>query len=159
MRAGGDQTTVVIVGVARAVGGERGEIRSAPRRRQHIPADRLKALYTPFMQVDTSTTRKFGGTDLGLSIVRRLVELMNGETGVDSEEGVGSTFWFTACFERVVNLHQTHYPAPASIQGRRVLVVDDNATNRKVLMGQLLLCGVEPDGHSTFAACAAWPDR
>jgi two-component system sensor histidine kinase/response regulator len=114
-----------------------------------IPADRLKGLFTPFMQVDTSTTRRFGGTGLGLSIVRRLVELMGGETGVESVEGAGSTFWFTARFARVVNSGQPLYSAPASIQGQRVLVVDDNATNRKVLMGQLLLCGVEPMSASS----------
>jgi signal transduction histidine kinase/DNA-binding response OmpR family regulator/HPt (histidine-containing phosphotransfer) domain-containing protein len=114
-----------------------------------IPADRLGSLFAPFMQVDTSTTRRFGGTGLGLSIVRRLVELMGGETGVESTEGVGSLFWFTAHFAPVVNSVQPLYPAPASIKGRRVLVVDDNATNRKVLMGQLLLCGVEPVSASS----------
>jgi len=114
-----------------------------------IPADRLKALFTPFMQVDTSTTRRFGGTGLGLSIVRRLVELMGGETGVESVEGAGSTFWFTARFGSVVNSRQPLYSAPSSIKGQRVLVVDDNATNRKVLMGQLLLCGVEPMSASS----------
>ena len=108
-----------------------------------IPADRLGSLFAPFMQVDTSTTRRFGGTGLGLSIVRRLVELMGGETGVESVEGTGSLFWFTAHFPPAANSLQTLRPAPASIKGQRVLVVDDNATNRKVLMGQLLLCGVE----------------
>ena len=120
-----------------------------------IPADRVQSLFAPFMQVDTSTTRRFGGTGLGLSIVRRLVELMGGETGVDSIEGVGSTFWFTVHFAPVVPLkysaerqlkkrEQSQYAAPISIKGQRVLVVDDNATNRKVLMGQLLISGVEP---------------
>jgi two-component system sensor histidine kinase/response regulator len=110
-----------------------------------IPADRLEYLFAPFMQVDTSTTRRFGGTGLGLSIVRRLVELMGGQTGVESVEGKGSVFWFTAHFAPVSYSSQPPlFPAPASIKGQRVLVVDDNATNRKVLMGQLLLCGVEP---------------
>jgi two-component system sensor histidine kinase/response regulator len=109
-----------------------------------IPADRLESLFLPFTQVDTSTTRRFGGTGLGLSIVRRLVELMGGETGVESVEGAGSIFWFTTHFAPVVHSLQPLYPVPASIKGQRVLAVDDNATNRKVLMGQLLLCGVEP---------------
>jgi two-component system sensor histidine kinase/response regulator len=114
-----------------------------------IPPDRLESLFAPFMQVDTSTTRRFGGTGLGLSIVRSLVELMGGETGVESTEGTGSRFWFTAHFDPVVDSSQAHYPAPASIKGLRILVVDDNATNRKVLMGQLLLCGVEPVSASS----------
>lgn len=115
-----------------------------------IPADRLQVLFAPFMQVDTSTTRKFGGTGLGLSIVRRLVELMGGSTGVESAEGKGSVFWFTAMFAPAApDAAQHKYAVPASIKGQRVLVVDDNATNRKVLMGQLLLCGVEPMSASS----------
>jgi PAS domain S-box-containing protein len=114
-----------------------------------IPADRLDSLFAPFMQVDSSTTRKFGGTGLGLSIVRRLVKLMGGDTGVESVQGAGSVFWFTAHFGSVIESLQPHYLAPASINGQRVLVVDDNATNRKVLMGQLLLCGVEPMSASS----------
>jgi PAS domain S-box-containing protein len=115
-----------------------------------IPADRLKLLFAPFMQVDTSTTRKFGGTGLGLSIVRKLVELMGGGTGVESAEGRGSVFWFTAMFALAApDAAQRKYAVPASIQGQRVLVVDDNATNRKVLMAQLLLCGVEPTAASS----------
>src|SRR3984957_16222341 len=114
-----------------------------------IPADRLESLFAPFTQVDTSTTRRFGGTGLGLSIVRRLVELMGGETGVESVEGTGSLFWFTAHFAPVTHVLLPLHPAPASIKGQRVLMVDDNATNRKVLMGQLLLCGVEPVSASS----------
>jgi two-component system sensor histidine kinase/response regulator len=109
-----------------------------------IPADRVQSLFTPFMQVDSSTTRRFGGTGLGLSIVKSLVELMGGQTGVESVEGAGSMFWFTAHFAPVEEVLQAPFPAPPSIKGQRVLVVDDNTTNRKVLMGQLLLCGVDP---------------
>jgi signal transduction histidine kinase/DNA-binding response OmpR family regulator/HPt (histidine-containing phosphotransfer) domain-containing protein len=114
-----------------------------------IPADQVGSLFTPFMQVDASTTRRFGGTGLGLSIVKHLVDLMGGETGVQSVEGVGSLFWFTVIFPPASNHAPPPYPAPASLKGQRVLVVDDNATNRKVLMGQLLLCGVEPMSASS----------
>ncbi len=108
-----------------------------------IPVDRLQALFTPFMQVDTSTTRKYGGTGLGLSIVRRLVELMDGETGVESQAGKGSRFWFTVRFAPAEGV-KSSYPVVAPLKGQRMLVVDDSTTNRMVLMGQLLLCGADP---------------
>jgi two-component system sensor histidine kinase/response regulator len=106
-----------------------------------IPADRVAALFKPFSQIDASTTRKFGGTGLGLSIVKRLVELMGGESGVISAEGAGSTFWFTARLGISTGQHRTRPLPLASIQGRRILIVDDNATNRKVLVGQMARCG------------------
>ncbi|MDB6103176.1 MAG: domain S-box, partial [Gammaproteobacteria bacterium] len=109
-----------------------------------IAGDRLKDLFTPFTHVDTSATRKLGGTGLGLCIVRRLAELMGGEAGAESTRGVGSTFWFTAWFGPATQAPRT-LPSPLSeLKGQRVLLVDDNATNRKVLMGQLLLSGVDP---------------
>jgi two-component system, sensor histidine kinase and response regulator len=109
-----------------------------------IPADRLPSLFSPFTQVDSSTTRRFGGTGLGLSIVRRLVELMGGKAGVESVAGSGSLFWFTAHFAPATDSSQPLAFPSATLRGRRVLVVDDNATNRTVLMGQLLQCGAEP---------------
>jgi two-component system sensor histidine kinase/response regulator len=109
-----------------------------------IPEQRLSALFQPFSQVDASTTRRFGGTGLGLSIVWRLVTLMGGEVGVTSQEGAGSVFWFTAHFDCAAVDTFTHHAPPASLRGQRVLVVDDNATNRKVMMGQLTLCHTEP---------------
>jgi PAS domain S-box-containing protein len=101
----------------------------------------IQALFQPFVQADVSTTRNFGGTGLGLSIVRRLVELMGGEVGVESELGQGSTFWFTL-------------PMPASAaavtenadvrgKGQRILIVDDNETNRRVLATHLAHAGYD----------------
>ncbi len=114
-----------------------------------IPADRLQSLFEPFIQVDSSTTRRFGGTGLGLSIVRKLVELMGGEIGVDSVEGQGSTFWFSVLFTPAADMCSHSPPVSAELKGRRVLIADDNATNRKVLMGQLMMCGVEPVASSS----------
>jgi PAS domain S-box-containing protein len=109
-----------------------------------IPANRMSALFQAFSQVDASTTRQFGGTGLGLSIVKRLVELMGGEVGVTSEPGVGSTFWFTARFGAAQEITKSRPAPPIELKGQRILVVDDNATNRKVLMGQLSMRGMEP---------------
>jgi PAS domain S-box-containing protein len=108
-----------------------------------IPASRVEALFTAFTQVDSSTTRRFGGTGLGLSIVKRLVQLMGGEVGVSSEEGVGSTFWFTARLGVAQDAAKVRPAPPIELRGQRIMIVDDNMTNRKVLMGQLSLCGME----------------
>jgi signal transduction histidine kinase/DNA-binding response OmpR family regulator len=103
-----------------------------------IPAERLHLLFSPFTQVDGSTTRRFGGTGLGLSISRRLSHLMGGEVGVTSEEGIGSTFWFTAVLERKPAGAALPPTLPeADLKGYRVLVVDDNATNRRLLNSSL----------------------
>lgn len=120
-----------------------------------IPAERLTSLFTPFMQVDASTTRNYGGTGLGLSIVRRLVALMGGETGVESVLGKGSTFWFTANFGPASDVRRAVQRVSAPMEARRVLVVDDNATNRKILTGQLLQCGAEPSSASSADAAVA----
>jgi two-component system, sensor histidine kinase and response regulator len=107
-----------------------------------VAPERLHALFQPFVQADSSTTRHYGGTGLGLSIVRRLVEMMGGEVGARSEEGVGSSFWFTLPLVAVAAA-EGEPEIDLERLGRRVLVVDDNETNRRVVAGQLMRAGYE----------------
>jgi len=102
-----------------------------------IPDEVQRRLFLPFSQADTSTTRRFGGTGLGLAICRQLAELMGGRIGVVSEAGHGSTFWFTVRLARSGAPLAAPGVPPEALRGLRVLVVDDNATNRRILREQL----------------------
>jgi signal transduction histidine kinase/ligand-binding sensor domain-containing protein/DNA-binding response OmpR family regulator len=111
-----------------------------------IPEHKLEDLFKPFSQVDSSTTRKYGGTGLGLVISERIVKLMGGEIWVESKPGEGSTFHFN--IQAVKSSQQLTGNAPLTsrpeMKGKHILVVDDNHTNRVILNTQLELWGFKP---------------
>ncbi len=106
-----------------------------------IPPNRLDHLFTPFTQVDASTTRRFGGSGLGLSICKTLIEAMGGCIGAQSQEGVGSSFWFTVPFEESPE-SQRRIGIPDDLQRLRALVVSDNPPLRDALHRQLTSFGL-----------------
>ncbi len=112
-----------------------------------IPADRVHRLFEEFSQLDSSTTRKYGGTGLGLAVSKRLAELMGGTMWVDSVAGEGSTFHFTITAEAAaVPSRVAAAGMPSELIGKRVLLVDDNAINRRILDLQTEAWGIH--GHS-----------
>jgi signal transduction histidine kinase/DNA-binding response OmpR family regulator len=132
-----------------------------------IPAQKQAAIFDPFTQADASTTRKYGGTGLGLTISARLVELMGGRIWVASEAGRGTTFHFTAEFG-IPAAGEAALPRPdtfdlSRLRGQTALVVDDNATNRRIVAELLASWGVKPvvvnSGPAALAALREAMDR
>ena len=130
-----------------------------------VAPDTIPRLFNAFEQADNSTTRKYGGTGLGLVISRRLAELMGGEAGVISELGVGSTFWLTVRLNRkTLSTERTSRSSNTGNaegelrrlhQGRRVLVADDEPINRMVARSQLETVGLSVDTAENGAEAVA----
>ena len=108
-----------------------------------IPLEKQKLIFEPFTQADASTTRRYGGSGLGLSISARLIDLMHGRIWLESEVGKGTTFHFTACFAHAES-RQLPRVDSAVLRNMRVLVVDDNATNLQIFEKILLHWGARP---------------
>ena len=107
-----------------------------------IKSELTGKIFDSFSQADGSTSRKFGGSGLGLSISRRLLDLMGGKIGLDSELGKGSTFWFTLRLRYQADHRLKEKDLNKSLRGMRVLIVDDNATNREILHSQVIAWGM-----------------
>jgi CheY-like chemotaxis protein len=115
-----------------------------------IPTDKQNSLFEKFTQADSSTTRKYGGTGLGLAISKRLVKLMGGSIHLESQPDKGSTFWFL--MRLPLDSQPCAEPLPIeALQGLRVLMVDDNEVNRRVVHEQISSCRIRNGSYATAA--------
>lgn len=125
-----------------------------------IPRDRMDRLFKSFSQVDASTSRKFGGTGLGLVISKRLCELMGGKMWVESEVGKGTTFSFTIQVPASSSPGQDYlYEPQPQLRGKRVLIVDDNATNRRILSIQAQRWDMVSKDTASPSEALAWIEQ
>jgi two-component system sensor histidine kinase/response regulator len=116
-----------------------------------MPPETVSQLFEPFVQADDSSTRNYGGMGLGLAIVRRLVTLMGGRIEVSSRLGGGSAFTFSVPFDAIYDAVDVASSSRVITRGKRVLVMDDNPTNRRVLCGQLQPVGFDVTATATGA--------
>ena len=122
-----------------------------------ISTEGMERLFRSFSQVDASTTRKFGGTGLGLAISKRLTELMGGRMWVESEAGKGSIFHFTIMVDALASKPRAWLAVGKShLEGRRLLIVDDNATNRRILTTLASAWGMIPRAAASGAEALSW---
>jgi PAS domain S-box-containing protein len=121
-----------------------------------IPKNRFDRLFKVFSQVDVSTTRRYGGTGLGLAISKRLTELMGGRIWAESEPGKGSTFHFTILADEVEAAQRAANGEQRELAGKRVLIVDDNASNRLLLKLQTERWGMRARDTSSPAVALKW---
>jgi PAS domain S-box-containing protein len=114
-----------------------------------IPGDRLETIFESFTQADGSTTRRYGGTGLGLTISRQLIELMGGRIGVESEPRQGSTFWIEIALPRAASAVAPPRALPEALRGVRVLVADPSPTARETVCTQLRAWNCRPEGTAS----------
>jgi signal transduction histidine kinase/CheY-like chemotaxis protein len=126
-----------------------------------IPPEKLQAIFQPFTQADGSTTRRYGGTGLGLTICDRLIQMMGGRIWVESVVGQGSTFHFEIPLRRAQGSIEKRVVIPVDLTGLPILIADDNATNRRVLADTLRLWGALPTAVADVEQAwqALWQSR
>ena len=123
-----------------------------------IPQDRQKEIFESFVQADATTTRKYGGSGLGLSICKQIVTAMKGEIGVDSEEGQGATFWVCVTLPKQLHVAEEEQPSDLELlRGKRVLIIDDEQANRHLFssyLGDGFVCEIQTvaDGYEALEA-------